>query len=558
MINIEEKATRKVPGITSLFVSFKYKPEIVTAIKSIPCKDYNKKNYVWEIPLSYCSELLEKLSLYDDIELKLLKDKHEEKEVFKLCKYKTNPYQHQKEGVQYGLNNDNWLLLDDPGLGKSGQAIYLAYELKKRRKFKHCLIVCGINNLKMNWVKEICKHIDEPCMVLGQKLNKKGKLVIGSVKERLEQLKKSIKEYFIITNIETLREDSIIKELKNGKNKIDLMIVDEVHVCKSSKSIQGQHLLKLSTIDYKLGMTGTLLTNDPLDLYVPLKWIGIEKSNYSTFKANYCTYGGPFNKNIIGYKNLDLLKYQLSKCSLRRKVEEVLDLPKKNIIIEYVEMDNKQFNFYNNIKQGIIDEVDKVHMSTASLLSMIARLRQATALPSILTSELIDSAKIVRAVDLAKEVLSRKEKIVIFSTFKDTVYELEKLLKNENPLIATGDSKDSEISDYIDKFQKDPNYNLFIGTWQKCGTGITLNSASYMIFIDTPWTEASFRQACDRIYRIGTEKPVFIYNLITKDTIDERVLELINEKRALSTYMIDNEIDKNTLESLKKYILELK
>lgn len=123
----------------------------------------------------------------------------------------------------------------------------------------------------MNWVKEICKHIDEPCMVLGQKLNKKGKLVIGSVKERLEQLKKSIKEYFIITNIETLREDSIIKELKNGKNKIDLMIVDEVHVCKSSKSIQGQHLLKLSTIDYKLGMTGTLLTNDPLDLYVPLK-----------------------------------------------------------------------------------------------------------------------------------------------------------------------------------------------------------------------------------------------------------------------------------------------
>ncbi len=161
-------------------------------------------------------------------------------------------------------------------------------------------------------------------------------------------------------------------------------------------------------------------------------------------------------------------------------------MPKKNIIIEYVEMDNKQFNFYNNIKQGIIDEVDKVHMSTASLLSMIARLRQATALPSILTSELIDSAKIVRAVDLAKEVLSRKEKIVIFSTFKDTVYELEKLLKNENPLIATGDSKDSEISDYIDKFQKDPNYNLFIGTWQKCGTGITLNSASYMIFIDTP------------------------------------------------------------------------
>lgn len=459
--------------------------------------------------------------------------------------------------MQYGLNHDNWLLLDDPGLGKSGQAIYLAYELKKRRKFKHCLIVCGINNLKMNWVKEICKHIDSSYMILGQKINKKGKLVIGSVKERVAQLKKPIKEYFIITNIETLRENSIIKELKEGKNKIDLMIVDEVHVCKSSSSIQGQHLLKLSSIDYKLGMTGTLLTNDPLDLYVPLKWIGIEKSNFTTFKYNYCTYGGPFGNNIVGYKNLDLLKYQLNKCSLRRKVDEVLDLPEKNIITEYIEMDNAQQKFYNNIKQGIIDEVDKVHMSVTSLLSIVTRLRQATALPSILTTEAIESAKVNRAIELVKEILSINEKVVIFSTFKDTVYTLQEQLKEFQPLVATGDTKESEIWELQDKFQTNKDSRIFIGTWQKIGTGITLNSAHYMIFIDTPWTQASFRQNCDRIYRIGTNKPIFIYNLVTKDTIDERVLELVNEKKALSDYVIDDDLTKDTIESLKKYILEL-
>jgi SNF2 family DNA or RNA helicase len=79
-----------------------------------------------------------------------------------------------------------------------------------------------------------------------------------------------------------------------------------------------------------------------------------------------------------------------------------------------------------------------------------------------------------------------------------------------------------------------------------------------MIFIDTPWTAAVFNQACDRIYRIGTKNKVFIYNLITKDTIDERVLEIINDKKAIADYIIDNEISKSTIDNLRKYILELK
>lgn len=79
-----------------------------------------------------------------------------------------------------------------------------------------------------------------------------------------------------------------------------------------------------------------------------------------------------------------------------------------------------------------------------------------------------------------------------------------------------------------------------------------------MIFIDTPWTDAVFQQACDRIYRIGTKRPVFIYNLITKDTIDERVSDILKDKKAISEYVIDNQISKTGFESLKKYIKDLK
>jgi len=109
-------------------------------------------------------------------------------------------------------------------------------------------------------------------------------------------------------NIETLRDDEIVKLINNGKNKIDMIVVDEIHHCKSPISQQGKNLQKLKNATYKIGLTGTLIMNSPLDSYVPLKWIGKEHSNYSTFKNYYIKYGGFFHNEIIGYKNTDVLK----------------------------------------------------------------------------------------------------------------------------------------------------------------------------------------------------------------------------------------------------------
>ena len=90
------------------------------------------------------------------------------------------------------------------------------------------------------------------------------------------------------------------------------------------------------------------------------------------------------------------------------------------------------------------------------------------------------------------------------------------------------------------------------------GTGITLTAASTAIFIDLPWTDANFCQACDRIYRIGTSKPVTIYSLVNVDTIDERVVEIVQDKSAISGYVLDGTITESGISSLKKYILELR
>ena len=557
MTTIKELTPKRIPGRSSLFVSFDYKPEIVGILKDCTPLYYDKKTKVWEVPATRLSKLINMISKYDDIELHLQRTKEFIPQKFKLSKYITNPYDYQLDGIQFGLNHDKWLLLDSPGLGKTLQLIYLAQELKQRDKLEHCLIICGLNTLKTNWEKEIKKHSNLSCTILGKHVSSKGNVTYGSVQDRLNQLKSKINEFFVIVNIETLRDDEIVKQLKAGKNKFDMIVLDECHVCKSHTSQQGKNLLKLNTARYRIGLTGTLLLNNPLDCYVPLKWIGAERASYTNFRYQYCTYGGPFGNDFIGYKNIDSLKEQINEVSLRR-TKELLDLPEKTIIDEFLDMPDRQLKFYNNIKDGIIDEVDKVHMSTANLLAMIARLRQSTACPSILTTENIPSAKMDRCKELVDEIVSNGHKVVVFSSFKKTLDELSVALQEYNPLVCHGDIPDELISQNIDTFQTANANKVMLCTHQKMGTGVTLTAASYAIFIDQPWTDGAYTQACDRIHRIGSKDPVFIYNLICNDTFDIRVSELVKMKGVISDYVIDDQVDSRTLDILKQYIKELK
>ena len=552
MIKITEKQTIKIPGITSLFVEITPTKEILETIKTCTPFNYDKKTHLWEIPCTRLAKFINSATKYDDIELNILKDKKSEFINYPLSEYKTKPFTHQIEGIEYGLNHDNFLLLDDPGLGKTLQLIYLAEELKKRENIEHCLIICGINTLKTNWEKEILKHSNLDCIIPGKKISKNGNVTYGSIQDRIDCLAKPIKEFFVILNIESLRSDKIIQTLNTGPNKYEIVAVDEIHVCKSITSAQGKNLLKLKFAKHKIGMTGTLLLNDPLDVYAPLKWIGVEKSNFSTFKQQYIEYGGYFNNEVIGYKNSDSLKEQVSSCSLRRK-KDLLDLPGKNIIDEYLDMSDTQLNFYKDILNGITSEVDKVKINTATILGLCTRLRQVTSCPSILTSSNIPSVKEERCKEHVEEIINSGNRVVIFSQFKKTLDYLLQDFKKYNALLCTGDISDDIISDNIEKFQNDSKYKIMLCTSQKMGTGITLNAASYAIFLETSFVWGLQEQYEDRIHRIGSKNPCFIYRLWCNNTFDLRVKQLLDQKKTLSDYIIDNKItNSNLLKNMMK------
>lgn len=237
MIRIKEDKCLKLSGITSLFISFDFNLKVIEVIKSTDKYDYNKKTHTWEVPITSLAYLLDELTYIDDIELQLYNETDSEEHYYPTLNYKIPPFKHQLEGVEWGLNIKKGLLLDEPGAGKTTQMIYLAEELKAQKGLEHCLIICGINALKSNWKKEINKFSNLSCRVLGEKVNSKGKISYSTVNERVQELLSPIDAFFVIINIETIRSDEIIKAIKNGPNKFEMMVVDEVHKCFSGDTL---------------------------------------------------------------------------------------------------------------------------------------------------------------------------------------------------------------------------------------------------------------------------------------------------------------------------------
>ena len=556
MIQIEERRSDLVSGFTSLFINFKFDKQIVDVIKGAETRAYHKDTYTWEVPVNCLAYLLDSLTYLDDITLKLYREESDEEVLIPKGKYKSKPFDHQLEAVKYGLQNDSFLLLDQPGLGKSASIIYLAQELKEQKGLEHCLIICGINTLKTNWRKEINIHSDLSCRIIGEKITKKGTVTYKSIKERAEEILNPIDEFFLIINIESLRAQEVVDAFKKTKNKIDMVVIDEVHRCANKQSQQGENILKLNKYKHKIGLSGTIITNTPLSCFVPLKWIGVEKSNLTNFKSQYCVFGGFGGHQIVGYKNIDVLKDIIDKCSLRR-TKDLLNIPPKTVINELIEMDKPHRDFYDNIKEGIKNEALKVELNPTNILALTTRLRQATVCPSILTEEDIPSSKLKRACDLAEDIISCGDKVVIMSIFKEPVRQLREMLKEYNPLIGTGDIDNEQVSKNIDKFQTDPDSKIFIGTYSKMSTGVTLNAATYMICLDECFTYADNLQAQDRIHRVTNTSPVFIYNLICSNTIDERVDEIAQSKQDLSDFIIDDKDNEKLIDRLKNYIQDL-
>lgn len=548
MITVKIDKSNKMNGDWALYVSFPYDNKIVEVIRDFSSRHWDKDNKQWELPFNKLGELTSQLSDYDfDISGKYVELSKPKAEIPKGFEFKTQPFEHQIEGFNFGLNNDKWLLGDEQGLGKTKQVIDIAIAKKLQKGYKHCLIVCGVNGLKWNWVNEIHTHSNEASWILGQRY-KKHKIKIGSNSDKLADVRAlstgQIQSYFIVTNVETLRDENIAEELKKlCENKtIGLVAIDEVHKCKNPTSQQGKGILKLQS-ECKIAITGTPLMNKPFDLFIILKWLEYEKHTFFAFKQHYAVYGGYGGYEIVGYKNLNELQERLNEIMLRRLKSDVFDLPDKLHIDEYVEMTSKQKKIYDEVTNEIKSNIDQIKMANNPLAELI-RMRQATGYTGILSSTIQESAKLDRMEELVEEaVVDNKHSVVIFSNWTQMTDIIAKRLSKYKIGVITGQTPDDERQQLVDDFQNEDDIEVLIGTIGAMGTGLTLTAGTVVIFMDEPWNKALKDQAEDRCHRIGTTQNVTIYTLMCKDTIDERIHDLVEKKGAMSDALVDGKVN---------------
>ena len=558
----------------SAFVSFEYESNLVSIIKSMGTRVYIPDKKTWEIPESAVPMLMSRLHDYDV----LLRGemRHETPESHAQLPsgfvFTTKPYKHQMEGVIYGLEHESFLLGDDQGLGKTKEIIDIAMCRKQTDGLKHCLIICGINGNKYNWADEVKIHSKEDSWILGTRFTKRPpiKMIEGSTKDKMEDLNNIPHQFFWITNIETLRGGSFkekqgkrtvmrfpiaekIQELCD-KGIIGMIAFDEAHKAKNPDSQQGKALLSIDCKGPKIPMSGTFVLNNPLDLYLPLRWAGFETHSFYAYKQHYCTMGGFGGKEIVGYKNLDELRSMVSKVMLRRVKGDVLDLPPKVHTIEWVDAYPEQKSLYKDVRDQVRDNIDKVKVHPDPLSEML-RLRQVTGYPGILSSTVTKSAKMDRMEELVEEEVAVGGKAIIFSNWSEMTNVIRHKLKKYNPAYITGEVGSVQRMEEKDRFQNDPNCKVMIGTIGALGTGFTLTAAQLVIFVDEPWNRGIKDQAEDRAHRIGTRGTVRVVTILTRDTVDEGVYNLVQKKGKMADLLVDGKVDGKNVDNVLSYLL---
>jgi len=554
MINVAIKRSENLPGINNAFITFEeYNERLIDKVRKLKDRRYNAETKTWEIPL-YDLEYFIACAKDFKIVIKVFAENNKnEITIPKDYLFKTIPYDYQLDGIKYGLNHDTMILGDEPGVGKTIQSSVIAAIRKHLGLTLQCLVICGVNSIKYNWENEIKTHTNESVFVLGTRYRKNGKRYSGTVADRIEDLK-THKEFFLITNMETLRNEKFVNQVIKANKRIQMIIFDEFHAVRNPSAAQSKGLLKLENFKYKMALSGTPIVNKPLDAYVALKWLNLEHSTFSTFKKYYCDFGGFGNHQICGYRNLDKLRQSLQHCMLRRLKKDVLkDLPDKTEKIEYVEMSDAQQKIYDEMRAEVLENIDLI-VASNNPLSMLLRLRQATGDTSILSSTVHESAKLDRLEELVEEIAQNNRKCLVFSNWTQMTTRILERLKRYKPAYITGEVPNAQRQLEIQKFQTDDSCKVFIGTIGAAGTGITLTAADTVIFVDLPWHRAAFDQCSDRAHRVGQKNNVTIIKMMCVGTIDERIDSILLRKGMTADLIVDGKAPKLNKSDLLRLI----
>lgn len=474
--------------------------------------------------------------------------------------YKTQPYKHQQLAVERFYQSPYGALFLEQGLGKSK----ITLDLVTNGKTSSVLILAP-NGLHANWFyKEIPQHFGLPIDARAHR-NTSGEADMaycwkGPPTGRLgkEMLADFIRRpssgtKFLLMNIEAIRT-------KNGfepaaqflkQNPDTMIVIDESTCIKNPKAQVTKAALKLGGMaDRRFILTGTPMTQGPLDLFSQCKFLhesAIPFRTYTSFKTSFAIeevrYAGPRSfRAVTGYRNLDRLTEVMQPFSLRLTKDECLDLPAKTWQTVTVEMSKQQERAYEEIKNNALTILESGDMVSSVIpLTTIMRLQQICS--GFVTTDdgqetSLDCGKIPALLQIAES----GQPLVIFCAFRYNVVQLKSQLEARfGPgCVSTymGGMNNDQRTQAVTDFQS--GKTRFFVTTSAGSKGLTLTKASTLIYYSCDYKLETRLQSQDRIHRIGQESKCTYIDLISPNSIEEKILRILGNKQELSDMVLDD------------------
>ena len=451
---------------------------------------------------------------------------------------------YQKDGVKWLYTiykcDLGGILADEMGLGKSIQAIMFIKQVLKENSNAKIMIVVP-TSLVYNWQNEFEKFAPDLKYVV----------VADNKRKRKEIIEKCDEYNIFITSYGLIRNDKDEYEDIN----FEVCIVDEAQNIKNYQAIMTKEIKKIKA-KCKIALTGTPLENNVFELWSIFDYIMPGYLNSIVkFREKY----NIKEMDEDGLKTLDLLNHQIRPFILRRKkIDVIKSLPEKIENKVYIELPKKQKMLYLKVLNDTKKEMDEIisqggfQKSRVKILQLLTKLRQICIDPSVMYDNYNgESIKIEELVNIVKENVENGHKVLIFSSFRRVLDNVSKVF-SRNDLsyyMINGSVKGKDRMNMVDKFNKDDT-NCFLITLKAGGTGLNLIGADVVIHLDIWWNPQVENQATDRAHRIGQKNKVTVIKLVTKGTIEERIIELQEKKKKLSDNLIEGNSDVNNLLSL--------
>ena len=418
-------------------------------------------------------------------------------------------YPHQADGVAFMLSKRRVILADDMGLGKTRQAIVAMEAGAPQGKV---LVVCPAS-LKLNWKREI-QLVDPEASIE----------VLGVDKDTTEDPR------WVIVNYDTLRKHAEKLHAVEWAG----VILDEAHFIKNA-SQRTNYCLKLLGVqadarapvigpEFVFLLTGTPMTSRPKDLFNLLRCVGHPASrSFLSFAKRFCdAYRNDYGWVTTGASNLDELNLLMKEVSIRRKKEEVLDLPPK--IRSWVPVDisgsKAAFNAVENFLNWYAAS-DPSQPNDTEFLARLTKVRTA-----------LHKAKQKVVEERIRDVVSSGEKVVVFTCFSEGIERHKKRL-GDSAVTITGADRAEQRMAAVDAFQSDETIRVALCNIIAGGVGITLTAGTHIIFQDLDWVPANHAQAEDRCYRLGQTSRVTVEYFLAAGTLDSYISELLDGKMKL-------------------------